>query len=175
MGCRGPRRWRRHGADRRCGRRGVGRVRAIRLGAEALAALDPTAPDLFARDVEQIWMARTNTAFMTNDGDEIERAAAWLRERTALRRPDHRSMALANVITGTLSAPDPAVVARLHRLAQACPSPSVQAIAGLRCMAAATGTPSWAKGSTWATSSRASNTPPKAASWRETSSSKCRA
>ena len=34
--------------------------------AEALT-LDPTEPDLEARDVEQIWMARTNTAFITND------------------------------------------------------------------------------------------------------------
>jgi predicted ATPase len=99
--------------------------------AEALAALDPTAPDLVARDVEQIWMARTNTAFITNDDDELERAADWLREREPrCGDPITEAWLLANVINGTFSAPDPALVARLHRLAQASASPSVQAIAG---------------------------------------------
>ena len=76
-------------------------------------------------------MARANTAFMTNDGDEIERAAAWLHEREPrCGDPITEAWILANIITGTVPAPDPAVVARLQRLAQACPSPSVQAIAG---------------------------------------------
>ena len=61
---------------------------------ETLATLDPAAPDLLARDVEQIWQARAVTAFMTNDPDEIERAAAWVsRERATLRQPHHRGMA----------------------------------------------------------------------------------
>ena len=38
-------------------------------------ALDPAEPDLEARDVEQIWMAGTNTAFITNDRSELERTA----------------------------------------------------------------------------------------------------
>ena len=52
------------------------------------------------------------------------------RTRAALRQPDHEAWLLADLITGTLSAPDPAVVAHLQRLAQINPSPSVQAIAG---------------------------------------------
>ena len=39
-------------------------------------------------------------------------------------------MAPRNIVAATMSAPDPALVARMQRLAQASPSPSVQAIAG---------------------------------------------
>ena len=80
------------------------------------------------------WPAPT-PRFITNDGDELERAADWLRERgPRCGDPITEAWLLANVINGTFSAPDPALVARLHRLAQASASPSaspsVQAIAG---------------------------------------------
>ena len=96
-----------------------------------LAALDPTAPDLVARDVEQIWMARTNTrVHQPTYGDELERAADWLREREPrCGDPITEAWLLANVINCSFR-PHPALVARLHRLAQASASPSVQAIAG---------------------------------------------
>ena len=98
---------------------------------ETFAALDPTAPDLLARDVERIWLARAGTAFLTNSPDEIERAAAWLQEREPrCDNPITEAWILANIMSATLSAPDPALVARVHRLGQASPSPSVQAIAG---------------------------------------------
>ena len=98
---------------------------------EGLAALDPSAPNLLPRDIEQIWQARTGTAFMTNDPDGIERAARWMREADPrCDNPITEAWTLANLINGTVSAPDPSLVARLHRLGQASPSPSVQAIAG---------------------------------------------
>ena len=98
---------------------------------DALAALDPTQPDLLARDIERIWLARAATAFVTNDPDEIERATAWLHEQEpGCGEPITEAWTLANLIDATLSAPDPALVARLHRLGQTSPSPSVQAIAG---------------------------------------------
>jgi len=98
---------------------------------DALAALDPTQPDLLARDIERIWLARAAIAFMTNDADEIERATAWLHEQEpACGDPITEAWTLANLVDATLSAPDPALVARLHRLGQTSPSPSMQAIAG---------------------------------------------
>jgi hypothetical protein len=99
--------------------------------AEARAALDPTAPGLVARDIEQVWLARANTAFLTNDRAELDRAADWLREQEPrCGDPITEAWILANIIHGTVSAPDPTLVARLQRLAQASSSPSVQAIAG---------------------------------------------
>ena len=44
--------------------------------------------------------------------------------------PITEAWTLANLIDATLSAPDPTLVARLHRLGQTSPSPSVKAIAG---------------------------------------------
>jgi predicted ATPase/class 3 adenylate cyclase len=99
--------------------------------AETRAALDPSAPDLVARDIEQVWLARANTAFLTNDREELDRAADWLREaEPRCGDPITEAWLLANLINGTLSAPDPELVARLQRLAQTTSSPSVQAIAG---------------------------------------------
>ena len=132
LGDRRPRRRRRHraGSPAPPSRCGASPAQSDAV-TDALAALDPTAPDLLARDVEQIWLARAGTAFMTNDPDEIERAAAWLHEREPrCGNPITEAWLLANIINGTLSAPDPALVARLQRLGQASPSPSVQAIAG---------------------------------------------
>ena len=69
---------------------------------------------------------------MTNDGDETERVAAWLHEREPrCTNPIAEAWILSVIITSTLSAPDPAVAARVLRLGHASPSPSVQAIAGL--------------------------------------------
>ncbi len=97
---------------------------------DVLAALDPTVPDLAARDIERIWLARAITAFVTNDLDDVERVAAWLRGHPRLSDSITEAWLIANVISGTLSAPDPALVARIQRLGAASPSPSVQAIAG---------------------------------------------
>ena len=60
---------------------------------EALAALDPAAPDLLARDVEQIWVARANDR-VHDQRSRRDRTSGRLAARTgaALRQPDHRSM-----------------------------------------------------------------------------------
>jgi hypothetical protein len=99
--------------------------------ADALAVLDPAQPDLLARDIEQIWLARAAAAFHTTDLDEVGRATAWLRgQEPGGSDSITEAWTLANLIDATLSAPDPALVARLHRLGQTSPSPSVKAIAG---------------------------------------------
>ena len=66
---------------------------------ETLAALDPSAPDLLDRDIERIWLARAGTAFMTNNPDEIERAAAWVHEREPrCTNPITEAWLIANII-----------------------------------------------------------------------------
>jgi hypothetical protein len=99
--------------------------------ADALAALDPTQPHLLGRDIEQIWLARAAAAFLTTNLDEVGRATAWLRgQESGGGDAITEAWTLANLIDATLSASDPALVARLHRLAQISGSPSVHAIAG---------------------------------------------
>ena len=100
---------------------------------EAFATLDPAASDLAARDVEVLWQARAVTAMMTNDGDETARVAAWLNEGEP--RPITEAWILSVILTSTLFAPDPAVAARVLRLGQASPSPSVQRSRVMPCMA----------------------------------------
>ena len=54
---------------------------------------------LLARDVEKIWRARAVIAFMINDPDEIERAAAWLHEEEPrCTNPIIEAWLLANIL-----------------------------------------------------------------------------
>ena len=98
---------------------------------DELPELDPTAADLLARDLDRIWLARASIAFLTSDPDGAERATAWLDEREPrCHSPITEAWLISNLINATLSSPDSALVARLHRLGHASPSPSVRAIAG---------------------------------------------
>ena len=79
---------------------------------DALAALDPEAPHLVTRDVEQIWQARAVAAFTTNDPDGIERAARWVNEsEPRCGNPITEAWLLSNIVAATMAAPAPALVA----------------------------------------------------------------
>ncbi len=98
---------------------------------DALSSLDPGAPDLLTRDVEQIWQARAVAAFTINNPDGIELAARWVYEREPrCGNPITEAWLVSNIVAATMFAPAPVLVARLHRLAQTSRSPSVQVIAG---------------------------------------------
>ena len=78
---------------------------------DALAALDPTTPDLLVRDIELIWQARAATAFMTNDPDGIQRATAWLQEgEPRCGNTITEAWILSNIVAAAGSAPDALIV-----------------------------------------------------------------
>ena len=139
----------------------------------ALATLDPDVPDLAARDVEMMWLVRAVIAWMIDDPDETERVAAWLlEEEPRCTNPLTEAWILAPILTGTLSAPDPAIVARLLRLGQASPSPSVQAIAGYAVHGQCYLSPALGDGFDLGDITAVLHTPPNAAEWQETTSPK---
>ena len=153
---------------------GVPRRRLRRRGRSA-RPLDPTAPDLVARDVEQIWHGphrhRVHDQRSRRSSNERPTGCANGSRAAATRSPKHGSSPTSS--TAPCSAPDPALVARLHRLAQASrqserPSDRWLHVAWLPLREPQAGR----RARPAATSSTAFNTPSAAAKRRETSSSK---